>query len=109
MGSAKPPFAERENLSGIYPVHNVRYLSGSDLSAPPPYPLPPAGGGERVSRCRGEGCFACWLPRPACGERVGVRGLVPELTHGRRPDALFLFTAGPTSCDTDPRPGVLKT
>src|SRR5215469_1671898 len=30
MASAKSPFADRENLSGIYPVHNVRYLSGSD-------------------------------------------------------------------------------
>jgi hypothetical protein len=37
MASAKSPFAERENLSGIYPVHNVRHLSGSD----PDEPLPP--------------------------------------------------------------------
>ena len=36
MASAKSPFADRENLSGIYPVHNVRYLSGSDPLGPPP-------------------------------------------------------------------------
>jgi hypothetical protein len=36
MASAKPPFAEQENLSAIYPVHNVRNLSGSDRFAAPP-------------------------------------------------------------------------
>jgi hypothetical protein len=36
MASAKSPFADRENLSGIYPVHNVRYLSGSDQVSPYP-------------------------------------------------------------------------
>src|SRR5271167_4669268 len=46
MASAKPPFAERENLSGIYPVHNVRYLSGSDR-APPPHPDPLRPQGQR--------------------------------------------------------------
>jgi hypothetical protein len=41
MASAKSPFADRENLSGIYPVHNVRYISGSDQAlAPHPGPLP---------------------------------------------------------------------
>src|SRR6516225_10198722 len=36
-----PPLPTAKNLSGIYPVHNVRYLSGSDRgSAPHPSPLP---------------------------------------------------------------------
>src|SRR5579883_325269 len=45
----RPPFADRENLSGIYPVYSVRNLSGSD-PRPPPHPaLSPLGRGRKVA------------------------------------------------------------
>src|SRR5439155_5137033 len=50
MASAKPPFAEQEDLSGIYPVHNVRCLSGSDLVGPLTLPSPPGQPEERVRK-----------------------------------------------------------
>ena len=49
MASAKSPFAEQENLSAIYPVHNVRNLSGSDRHAPLPFgPAPLSGALQRL-------------------------------------------------------------
>ena len=49
MASAKSPFAERENLSAIYPVHNVRYLSDSDPELRPTL--------TRISQTAG--CIGC--------------------------------------------------
>src|ERR1700730_7422592 len=56
-GIGKAPFAERENLSGIYPVHNVRYLSGSDRRPPLTLSSPPGRREERVNGCRHAGKF----------------------------------------------------
>src|SRR6185312_2284268 len=39
----RPPFADEENLSGIYPVYPVRHVSGSDLNGPLTPALSPAG------------------------------------------------------------------
>src|SRR6266478_232681 len=67
MASAKPPFAEQENLSAIYPVHNVRNLSGSDRFATPPT-SPSRFAGPSLSPLKGgEGS---WPPgSPDCPKR----------------------------------------
>src|SRR6185312_5706251 len=74
----RPPFADEENLSGIYPVYPVRHVSGSDRLAPPhPNPLRPAGA-ER------EG------PAPATGRRSTVDSSlrIDESIALRRPSLL---------------------
>jgi hypothetical protein len=90
MASAKSPFAERENLPGIYPVHNVRHLSGSDPDEPlTPALSPQAGRGRDPAQREGDGHRVprlAFVPRenPEPDSRGLVSGIRASPRYGRR-------------------------